>query len=326
MNENINLMKLIHPVNVTTWGGTENFEPYPEGARDKTLVYSPEIPLYDFITPNHPYLFKLSRKRCPEQFWIEIFAYQLGNCMHISVPPAFVAYNEKTNQCAALIEWFYSPTAEDIYTSGGDYFTRIIPDFDHEKGEQHNFETIANIFQESFFTNYVEWKSSWAKMLLFDALIGNTDRHQNNWGVVITHTHEDKDSPGVVKEVRLSPAFDNGTSMGYELPESKFITFNNEKRLEKYVLTGTHQLRWKLDDPKKAGHAEMLLKFINSYPDTHQMMLECLYKVNSVVFEEILDRLVTVNVQIKLTEPRAIFMLKLINYRHQQLLKILQGI
>ncbi len=119
-------MPLIGPVDVTAWGGNENFEPYPEGARDKILVYSPEAPQHNFIKPSHPYLFKLSRTRCPEQFWIEIFAYQLGNQMQIPVPATFVGYSTRTDQCAALIEWFYSPTAEDIYIRGGDYFTRAI--------------------------------------------------------------------------------------------------------------------------------------------------------------------------------------------------------
>ena len=126
--------------------------------------------------------------------------------------------------------------------------------------------------------------------------------------------------------MRLSPAFDNGTSMGYELPEADFIICNDDKRLEKYAARGTHQLRWKLTDPKKANHSELLLKLINSYPDTHEIMLECLRKVNSVVFEKILDQLVRIEVGVKLTEARAIFMLKLISYRHQRLLKILEGI
>lgn len=313
-------------VNVTTWGGeTDSFEPYPEGARAKILVYSPETPLYDFITPNYPYLFKLSRERCPEQFWIEIFAYQLGRCMQIPVPPTFIGYSEQTNQYAALIEWFYSPTAEDIYIRGGDYFTRLIPNFDRERGEQHNFETITHIFQESLFTNYINWQSDWAKILLFDALIGNTDRHQDNWGIIITHKHKNTTSPGIVTGVRLSPAFDNGTSMGYELPEAKFNLYV-DKRLEKYVNNGTHQLRWKLTDPKKAQHAELLLKFIHNYPDTLKIMLECLHKVNLVTFEKILEQLVKVDIRVKLTEQRALFMLKLIDYRHQRLLKTLQGL
>ena len=161
---------------------------------------------------------------------------------------------------------------------------------------------------------------------MFDALIGNTDRHQDNWGVVITHSHKNKNSPGIITGVRLSPAFDNGTSMGYELPEADFIICNDDKRLEKYAARGTHQLRWKLTDPKKANHSDLLLKLINSYPDTHEIMLECLRKVNSVVFEKILDQLVRIEVGVKLTEARAIFMLKLISYRHQRLLKILEGI
>jgi hypothetical protein len=312
-------MRVIQPINVTEWGAGEHFEPYPEGARDKTLVYSPLLPSQNFIKPNYPYLFKLSRARCPEQFWVEIFAYELGNYMNISVPPTFVAYNEEKNQTAALIEWFYS--SSELYRRGGDYLTRIIPNFDRETGKQHNFQTIIYLFQQGLFADYINWKVSWTQILLFDALIGNTDRHQDNWGIIIKRGHRDKSSLGVIEEIRLSPAFDNGTSMGYELPAEKFKIFNEEKSLESYVNRGTHQLRWKLDDIKKSGHSEMLLMLVDSYPETRQIMLQCLENVNYQIFENILHELTKLDVPIKLTPERAAFMLKLINFRHQRLLK-----
>jgi hypothetical protein len=37
-------------------------------------------------------------------------------------------------------------------------------------------------FQNPLKTNWQQW---WVDALLFDALIGNTDRHQDNWGVTV---------------------------------------------------------------------------------------------------------------------------------------------
>jgi hypothetical protein len=61
----------------------------------------------------------------------------------------------------------------------------------------------------------------WAKALTFDALIGNTDRHQDNWGIIITRQTE---APNKIKKMRISPVFDNGTSMGHEIsPRAVFM-------------------------------------------------------------------------------------------------------
>lgn len=49
------------------------------------------------------------------------------------------------------------------------------------------------------------------ELLVFDALIGGTDRHYNNWGVLV------KADSG--KFLRLAPAFDNGVSLLWKIDE-----------------------------------------------------------------------------------------------------------
>ncbi|HVY53230.1 MAG TPA: hypothetical protein VHA13_01785, partial [Gammaproteobacteria bacterium] len=79
---NINTLSLEQAVDIADWRRDEEFAQYPEGARDKTLVYCPSHAEIPFL-PNHHYLFKRSSKRAPEQFWMEIIAYHLGLQMDI---------------------------------------------------------------------------------------------------------------------------------------------------------------------------------------------------------------------------------------------------
>jgi hypothetical protein len=62
----------------------------------------------------------------------------------------------------------------------------LIPDFDFEKSKQHNLSTLfdlCEIFEEgSLFQK--DWKEHLIKMFTFDALICNTDRHQDNWEIL----------------------------------------------------------------------------------------------------------------------------------------------
>ncbi len=310
------------PIDVGDWRRDEEFAQYPEGARDKTLLYCPKPAPFAFLKEGHRYLFKLSSPRYPEQFWAEIIAYRLGTQMDIDVPPAFVAYDSKTNQSGALIEWFLRPigllNSED-YIAGGDFCQQYIPNFDRRKGKQHNFETVSQIFEDlpkKHLSFNADWKKYWAKAFVFDALIGNTDRHQDNWGIIVGILPS---LNPIGEEIRISPVFDNGTSMGHEISPSKFAYYDKNDNLMKYVSKGWHHMKWTIDS-QQIRHVEMLQKIIERYPETRQVMLNCLKKVTYETFKTILDDLVEFKIPMRLGVERATFMLKLLQFRHQHLL------
>lgn len=316
-------MKLLQssdqPIDVSSWRRDEEFAEYPEGARDKTLLYCPSPPLYNFLREGHRYLFKRSSSRYAEQFWVEIIAYAIGNKMDIPVPPAFVAYDSEKNQSGALIEWFLEPVTllgDEIYIPGGDYCQQYIPSFDRKKGKQHNFETISVIFNALG----IPWKNYWAKTLLFDALIGNTDRHQDNWGIIMTPFQD----AVIKKTIRIAPVFDNGTSMGHEILFQSFKKFEDNNYLEKYILRGCHHLKWSLNDIKPMRHIDMIKKYAEIHPETRRIMIESLRKITFEDFKDTIDNLIAFKIPVRLTAERANFMLRLLQSRYQHLLHELE--
>lgn len=170
------------------------------------------------------------------------------------------------------------------------------------------------IFQNHAGNN--DWKNYWAKAFAFDALIGNTDRHQDNWGIIVNSN---------TNEIRICPVFDNGTSLGYEQKPEKFSLFEQDNHLKRYVSKGRHHIKWDQNDAKGTGHSELLQKLVQELPETQKVMVDSLKKVNSNSFEEILDYLKSFNVQVELTAKRAEFMLKLLKFRHTILLEALEG-
>src|SRR3990172_6574438 len=207
-------------IDISTWHPDSEFDPYPKGARAKNAVFSPQNGAPAFIIPDHRYLFKHSSHRYPEQFWIEIIAYFIGGLMSVPVPPAFVAYNSKSQQSGALIEWFYGyPGEQQVrYIDGGEYMVRLIPNYDRVKGAQHNFRAVSSLAQALAASGRLseDWIGYWCKVFIFDALIGNTDRHQDNWGILWKGIGFKKACTS------FSPAFDNGTAMGGEIIERNF--------------------------------------------------------------------------------------------------------
>lgn len=225
-------------IDVTDWVVDAEFGVFPQGARAKVAVFSPSLPTDSAITPGKRYLFKRSKCSYPDQFWGEVIAYRIGCLLEMPVPPAFTAWHAERGFCAALIEWFYVE-GEEIFIPAGDWLVRIQPDYDREKGSTHNLRQIIPLMRAMTQNHWMEensWKQWWVDVLCFDALIGNTDRHQDNWGIVL------KPPPGQgPMTARIAPLFDNGTSLGHERFINKVADWQ-QADFVRYIQKGTHHI------------------------------------------------------------------------------------
>lgn len=303
-------------VDVSSWA-VGDLEIYREGSRPKEIFYCPNNIAFSFLIKDHTYIFKHSRKNYPEQFWIEIIAYKLGKIVGIPVPPAFVAIDSHRKIAGALIEWFhnYPNSPEETYYAGRDYMRQKNPNYDLEKGWEHNMKIIIEICAQLQDQGALQsdWLQNFVSILLFDALIGNTDRHQDNWGLVW-----DKE----LKYAFLSPAFDNGTAMGHEILEANINTIN----IMEYIKRGRHHLRWDLEGYIKKGckHVELLQKLIDFYPDNYNFIMQ---KLNFSVDEcarDILE-LCCFDVYTPLSKTRANFIIELLKLRKDNIIKSLKS-
>lgn len=227
-------LKLIEVINVTNWLEDQRYAVFPIGARDKQMLWSPNV-VEAGLRPNWPYLFKESIVRYPDQFWTELIAFIVSRYLMVDVPRVFPAIKHTQDGivCGSLIEWFYDVDTER-FVHAGSYFKRLIPDFDDKRGKHHNLIDMGTIIRGlSINAGLKTDRGKWlADMAIFDALIGNTDRHQENWGVVFEHDGKS----------RLSPLFDNGTSLGHERYVANIRNWDNN-RIRTYLMKGCHHLR-----------------------------------------------------------------------------------
>ncbi len=246
---------------------------HPQGARDKRILFAPETVQPPLLT-GHRYIFKQSNPRYPAQFWAEIIAYHVGRTIGVEVPPAFPAWHANSKQAGALIEFFFGRSTDPVDAElqhGGDYCEKVRPGFDRKRGKLHCVVTNVEIADRLLGATMADdWTNFWARTLLFDALIGNTDRHQDNWGVLSWR----EGSPSLTRR-RFAPAFDNGTSLAHELLEEKFSQWSNAER-DAYVSRGRHHLRWNETDQASAGHFDLVARWIREYPQTRRVLRECL--------------------------------------------------
>jgi hypothetical protein len=311
-------------IDVATWEEDAEYPHFPEGSRDKRLLHCPTESPFPWLVGGHRYLFKQSRSIYPEQFWAEVIASRLERLTGVPVPPVYAAWDSRTRQSAALIEWFYGypGSSPQGFLSGGLFMKAAIKDFDHKTGRQHNFTHITmmhRVLSIAYGPQTLpseDWMQRWARMFTFDALIGNTDRHQENWGMVWTRS---SDEPFPRSE--LTPAFDNGTSMGFELFPRKFQQWN-ASQIRRYIEKGHHHLRWRLGDAKPCGHRDLLLKVLEKNPEMQAEMLAVLDFPQSDLKNAIMP-LVDLNVPTRLSPERARFTVELLKARREYLLAAL---
>lgn len=72
--------------------------------------------------------------------------------------------------------------------------------------------------------------------LVFDALVGNTDRHHQNWGVLWDRRALSENPTRFT--FQLAPTFDHGSSLGRELTDEARERHLREGTMERYIHKG----------------------------------------------------------------------------------------
>lgn len=122
------------------------------------------------------------------------------------------------------------------------------------------------------------------RMLCFDALVGNNDRHFYNWGVI-------KD----VREnypPRFSPIYDTARGLFWNCKEENLAGFSDSNRMRKYVVKSFPKTGW--EGLKRPNHFELIGRISRERPalapEIERFPLETLHvKVEEVLQSEFKD-------------------------------------
>lgn len=180
-----------------------------------------------------------------------------------------MSYNIVDREGAILIEGIYCISA--IYNFDAE---RLI---DVETGEKYSLEMIRKVLEP------LELFDSFLPLLVFDFLIGNTDRHQSNWALILENG-----------KLSLSPLYDNSSSL---------CAYVKEDRIKQYL--GKDMLLWKSlvdtksrsiiritgHDKKAPTHLEML-KFLKKqyYRETKDIVQMMEERISEEAVCRILDK------------------------------------
>lgn len=134
----------------------------------------------------------------------------------------------------------------------------------HQKREESvhfTFQYVCQAIQSYFPSNCEEIIADYIKMLAFDALLGNNDRHHWNWGVVVDVRNE--------RLPYFSPIYDSARGLFWNLPERRLKNIERNKAenqfMEKYCGQSRPQLGWDSNQPN--NHFELLQLILEKYPE-----------------------------------------------------------
>ncbi len=284
----------------------------PTGSRDKLWLADVDVTGF--------FLFKESKLRYPWEFWTEIIAFEFGKLLDVAVPRTRPAV--RSGICGALIDYIPAMKIEkvkqgpvvqqlEVMFEGGEWILEVDPTFDRKKGEKHNICQIEQLLNKSELREFI-------RFLIFDAIIGNTDRHQDNWALVCPSAGGGKKLP----VHRLAPAYDNAAGLANNILESNLPKYiQNENALAKFIGKGEQHLRWSEDGKNlvRLNHFDFLLK-LNTKHSFVKEEADKMSKFKIDGFRTILSDIGSVALsspQFALTPTRREFMLKYVAKRRQ---------
>ena len=246
-------------VDICDWSLDEEFGIFPVGSKPKRAVFCPNPAPYHFLIAGHRYLFKVSKDWRILQHWSEVIAYSMARSIGMAAAPCFVAVDSNAREVGVLVEFFYGHPGSLVLPrviSGADLLRRTVEDYEADPDRHH---TISNVIQLGTAFSIDDRLTAWGRFLAFDALIGNTDRHPENWGYLATKEQ------GEGWSFSFAPSFDHGTSLAYQVRNEDITRESSEDRIQRHLNRGQHHARWSDDNPER-GHFRLCSLFAQAYP------------------------------------------------------------
>ncbi|MDG4594665.1 MAG: HipA domain-containing protein [Candidatus Contendobacter sp.] len=177
-------------------------------------------PKFWFRRDGQRWLFKEARENTGED-WAEKVAAEIAHRLAISAADVELAECKGRRGCASRS--FVATRRGEELIHGNEILAGQVLGYDPNKRFRQNDHTLENIHKAigkmfpSLEAHFVILRQL-ASYLMLDALIGNTDRHHENWGLLLHfEKQQEEKQEELVISLRVAPSFDHASSLGREL-------------------------------------------------------------------------------------------------------------
>jgi hypothetical protein len=194
-------------------------------------------PKFWFRRDGGRWLFKEARDGTGED-WAEKVVAEVARVAEIPAATVELAEFQGRRGCASLS---FTPTNAETLIHGNEILAGHVLGYDPKKKFHQSDHTLANIVQalRRMFPDPARHDGVLARLatyLVLDALVGNTDRHHENWGIL---TRAKPGDGGMIEmTMEVAPSFDHASSLGRELLDDGRLQFLAHGRVPNYVRRG----------------------------------------------------------------------------------------
>jgi HipA-like C-terminal domain len=262
-------------------------EVLPQWVLDKEAMGSKEKFWYRCDPNKPPWLFKFPQPNTG-QHWAEKIAAELAADLEITHAVVELALFDNTRGSASES---FAVGGWDLF-HGNQMLAGKVTGYDPGTRFRQADHTLANILLalDRTFTHpdgRQKNKVRFAEYLVFDALIGNTDRHHENWGILRRQTVDRWTG-------MLAPTFDHASSLGRELldegPGKSRKRLLSEKRIPYYAEKAAGAIYWESTDRRGLSPLELVRRAAPMYPDLFKPAFRKREKLDAGMLSTLLDR------------------------------------
>jgi len=323
------------------------------GTRAKKYLLAPDGKFYYFKKSQ----IKLG-KNFKYEFWNEIIAYEVGTLLGFYILRYDIAVDGEKMGCISESMIY----GEQKLNEGIKYLQAYKTEFDPTNRSHRNLYNFEFIEKALHHLRIHEFIKDLLELIVLDSLIGNGDRHQENWAfITVTRPFTEKFSAVIkyatnaqeaalrlikskeekikaaglelppefdVIDYSFAPIYDSGSSLARELlPEKVEQLLHSETELKKYILKGTSEIHW---GDKKLSHFDLIRNLLSSpHKGAIKGIIERVMskydkrKVEQII-KEIDQKVPETHIEYKIPATRKQLILKIITLRFEMLKELIK--
>ncbi len=216
-----------------------------------------------FRHENDRWLFKYPRGGTGEH-WAEKIVAEIAILLQIPVARVELAVFQNKPGSATLT--FADRSIGRALIHGNELLATLVRGYQKDKWHHQNDHTLDRIIDavQSAIPkrNHKSALKQLAGYVVLDALVGNTDRHHENWGILL--------KIGALRPLSLevAPSFDHASSLGRELTVEKCRTLlETSEGVARYIEKGHGGIYLNTLDAKGPSPLRLCLEAVRQYPD-----------------------------------------------------------
>ena len=273
-----------------------------------------------------PYIAKVGQKWYPNESITEYLLNRLGVALGVYMAQSKLMIDEEFGQLRFMSTYFLRPS--ERLEHGAEVFAGYLSDPNLVDEIERDRKTVRNYFTFQFAESAMHHRfgygpegkqlmADFVRMLGFDAITGNNDRHTYNWGIICDLNGQ--------KAPRFAPVYDSARGLFWNEQEKRLTKFAQKDKdgtsnLEKYVYESMPRIGW--EGQESQNHFDLFRLIYKNRSEFRYLLDDMLTPDRKAALDMVLER----EFKKMFSAARYELVKKCLNLRIQNLNNIIQQI